>query len=250
MGEPATLRELLEAVKDEQLPELLDRLRDHQDRFPIMVPEEAAAEFLRIEPRVPTRPGLFQLRGGLTTEWVIQDLMSRVLAGGPRMAAIERLFDLAEGLSERWRVLSAFGSWPESDPRPGDEPALSQEATAGLESRLAEQIRATDPAELAAEPHLTRLLAVLLRHDGAAARKFLDEALADDAFFLAVAKACIRRIPIGTPPFRQAEMDLNALAAFVGGIDPPARAQEIQQSGNGLSGDEREALELLGTSQG
>ena len=41
-------------------------------------------------------------------------------------------------------------------------------------------------------------------------------------------------------------MDVNALGAFVGGIDPAARAQQIQQSGDGLAADEREALQLLG----
>ena len=114
---------------------------------------------------------------------------------------------------------------------------------------MAEEIRATDPAELAKEPHLTRLLAVLLRDEGVAARTFLDSAMANDAFFLAVPKACIRRTPIGAPPFRQAEMDMSALNALVGGIDPAERAREVQHSANGLSGDEREALVLLGAVQ-
>lgn len=233
-------------LHDEQLPDLLDRIRDHRARFPTRAPEEAAAEFLRVVPRVPRGDGFLQIGSSSAARWVARDLIAQIVDREQRAAAIRRLFNLAEGLSERWRVLHAFGTWPESE-RSGteDEPALDESATVAAERQLAEQIHATDPAVLAREHDLRSLSAVLAREDKEVGRAFLRSAAENDRLFLALAFAHIRRVQSSAPPFRRAELDTDVLNDLLGGPEFVARrTREIKAAAGKLSEHEAEALAL------
>jgi KAP family P-loop domain len=249
LSDPTLLRELLDRIDSGRLPDLLDRIRDYRERFSEVVnPEAAAVEFLRQEPRLPAREGFFDLSPGMTIEWVIADLIAPVPPGEARTAAILALFDVGSNLSERWRVLTAFGTWPERERRRADdEPVVDEETTARLESRLADEMRRTDPGRLATEPNLRGLLGVLHRDpDEGATRAFLKNATENDGLFLAVAAACIRRIRSSSPPFLRTEMETDAIRQFLGNDSHvAARARAIREADATYSDLERQALNLL-----
>jgi hypothetical protein len=249
LGDPAELRVLLHQVEPAQLRDMLDRIRDHPERFPTDgSPDRAAAEFLRIESRVPGRDGFFDVDGGTIIAWVVEDLIARLSGREARTAAIQRLFEGAENLSQRWRVLSAFGTWPDQDRtrRTEDDPTLDEPTTAELERMLAEQVRRARPDQLADEAMLLSLLRVLNHNDESAAGVLLRDGATNDRLFLAVAVACVRRIASSSPPFRRVEMDTEAVYRLLGDDDAVSRrAREIQAAGAQLSEREAEALELL-----
>src|SRR4051794_10357060 len=78
---------------------------------------------------------------GLDVRWVVEDFIGRLPDQTAQTAAIRRLFDLAQTLSQRMQLIHTFGTWPDIDRRRReDQPAASAEVTAELEARLIDQI--------------------------------------------------------------------------------------------------------------
>jgi hypothetical protein len=183
----------------------------------------------------------------MTVQWVVEELIATV----PRDAqaeAIAQLFDAGSDLSQKWRVLRAFGTWPDSQESPGERGAtLDQASTAELERRLCDVIRASEPRSLAGEPNLRSLLSVL-HHEGdkEATRAFLAEATNDDRLCLAIAAACIRRIRSSAPPLSSDEPENAAIREFLGDDESVwKRAMAIRDSGIPLTESENEAVDVL-----
>jgi hypothetical protein len=178
-----------------------------------------------------------------TVSWVLEDL----LAPAPDLTAeVFALYDLAETLSARHRVLSTFGTWPESDPA-GGRPRLSLEATTELETRLFAGICQANEDQLAAEPDLRSLVGRTLH----AAPDIVDEVIRpsverSDALFIAAAVTCVNHTRSSAPPHDRYELRPDVLERLAG---PAAayrdRATALLEDAADLGDAERRALRLI-----
>ena len=186
LGDPQALAQALEGHSATGLATLLGRLTDYADRFEPQHAMSAAAALMPLESR------LGEDGHGM---WSLRQLASLLLLSEPdeekRATMVEGLSELASDLSQRARVISWFGTHPESEHRDPDAEMLDEEATRGLEHDLRRRVAEVPAGALAEETKVDELLLALLRPDEDAGRAAVIGKVSDDDRLLqALLRAC------------------------------------------------------------
>ena len=186
LGEPEALAQALEGHSAKGLATLLDRLTDYANRFQPQHAVSAAAALMPLESRLgDDGQGM----------WSVRQLASLLLLSEPdrekRATMVEELFEIASDLSQRARVISWFGTHPESEHRDPDAEMVDEEATRGLEYDLRRRVAEAPAGALAEETKVDELLLALLRSDEEAGRAaVIDKVSDDDRLLHALLRAC------------------------------------------------------------
>jgi KAP family P-loop domain len=190
LGDEDYLRVTLESLSGAQLLDLVDRLANHGEDFKAEDVEVAAKVFLAQQPRLQDRAtGIFTLPG----RWSLHRLIHFLVAAVPAAAQanlIERLYEEAATNSQRWWLLSWFGTYPQREKRNQEEELLNESKTEELGRDLRERIRQQSPAGLAAEEDLFMLLYAARDSDEAAA----EQLLSDDSLMLEALRRSVQPV--------------------------------------------------------
>ncbi|MGN6869279.1 MAG: P-loop NTPase fold protein [Solirubrobacteraceae bacterium] len=186
-ADPAALSDELEKLSDERLPDLLDRVLDHDLRVERIDIVPVVLAFVALHERPSPDPTAAVLSGRAPLEWQLHLLVRAFLDQAPsdqRAEIARELFGEAPDLSSKLLMLGIVATWPEEDG--GQVGVLDAEETEGLAHELAQATLAAQPADLASERLAARLLASAQKHGDPAEIPRINEMIADSALLLSV----------------------------------------------------------------
>ena len=183
LPDPATLRALLDAVPDDALNNLLDRVEDYRRDF-----QEADAAampvFVDLFPRLRLGPN-FSL---FPPEWALHTVLHSLLSAArpeARVSLVRSLFDGAPSLTARWYVSVWFTVSDEPSHADDEMRVLSQEMSEELGHDLRQRVIQATPESLVSEQQLLTVLLTLVRSDDDdEGREVARDKLSDDGLFL------------------------------------------------------------------
>jgi hypothetical protein len=248
LADASRLREMLTEIPDQVLPDLLDRVGDHIDRFPTESVADAALCFLELWPRLEGR------RAAMTpASWILRMILEQLIGAitDPLMRAreAERVVLEAPSHSLSQVALSTLGSFPEREPdTDGSTKAIDEESSRRLADNLRTRVGEASAENLAAEPNVFLLLAGLLYGDDDAGRELAQSKLSDDRLFIAMLTSTYSEGAAGNDSrsWTVPRLEWDNLCKVVGEAFLAHRVKEVLAGHDGemLAAEDREALRL------
>ena len=189
-GDHEKLRTHLASIDGAELEDLVERFPDFKDRIDAASVLVGAAELLRLQRRLSDEwdglrpaPQIFLKRAIRSALEALPD------EGAEREGTIRQIYEGAEKDSERFALISWFGTFPERERKQRETELLSEASTQELEKDLRARFSLRDPNELMDESDSAWLIFLGFGNDEDGRRK-LDE-LADNNCALALLRACV-----------------------------------------------------------
>lgn len=169
LADGESFRRVLDEVPTERLDDLLERVRARVGEQAEIDALGCGLVLLDVAPRVPRRPGGFDVEPERKVMWLVEALVEGLSTRTEKVDTATSLVDQAPTLSLRVSLLYRFRTPPDGPSRSPELDLFDAEAFGKLVRQLATTVRTTPPEDLLDEPNALWLLSELGQVDGASA---------------------------------------------------------------------------------